>query len=432
LFQGVLDGGQCRTGHQKTNYGAAALDCKKQASRGAEAETGTLFPEVTPDNGYTMTRQVTQIAVTGLRGFPNVQGGIETHCEQLYPRLTGKRCAVTVFTRKPYMAAGATMHKGVRLLALPSPTNKFLETIVHTFRCVIRARQMSHDLLHIHGIGPSLFTPLARAIGLTVVVTTHGPDYERAKWKGPAKIFLRFCERMGMTFAHEVIAIADNIADDVKQKYARKATVIPNGVEIPAQLESTQALQQFGLERAKYILAIGRFVPEKGFHDLIDAFGEAGLDGWKLVIVGRADHEDEYSLRLKALAKKNSCVVLTGFQKGTPLEELYSHAGLFVIPSYYEGLPIVLLEALSYGLQCIASDIPANKNVDLNDDNFFQTGQIDKLAAKLIAFSRRQISTDDKAAQLAMIQKDYNWDAIAGETFKIYNKALSARSLDKK
>src|SRR5208283_5590932 len=115
---------------------------------------------------------------------------------------------------------------------------------------------------------------------------------------GPAKTFLRFCERMGMTYAHEVIAIADNISADVRTKYNRTATVIPNGVELPSPVDTMEALERFGLEKGRYILTVGRFVPEKGFHDLVDAFGKAGLGGWKLAIVGRADHEDAYSVKL--------------------------------------------------------------------------------------------------------------------------------------
>jgi len=373
-----------------------------------------------------MKNHAMKIAVAGLRGFPNVQGGIETHCEQLYPRLSGKGCAVTVFARSPYMSADTSAYRGVNLHSLPCSTNKFLETVVHTFKSVLLARRMSPDLLHIHAIGPSLFAPLARLLGMKVVVTTHGPDYERAKWKGSAKAFLKFCERMGMTGAHEVIAIADNIADDVRKKYGRTATVIPNGVEIPTPLQTTGALQQFGLEKGKYLLAVGRFVPEKGFHDLLDAFSKAGLDGWKLAIVGRADHEDAYSLRMKEQAAQNPNVVLTGFLKGTPLQELYSHAGIFVLPSYYEGLPIVLLEALSYGLPCIASDIPANRNVRLNPDNFFRTGDIDDLAARISLFATRPMTKEERMAQIDMVGREYNWDMIAGETLKVYERALAA------
>lgn len=389
-----------------------------------------------------------KVAVTGLRGFPDVQGGIETHCEKLYPRLAKRGCCVTVFTRRPYMHADATVYRGVSLHSLPSPTNKFLETVSHTFRSVIAARRMGPDIQHIHGIGPSLFAPLARVLGMRVVVTTHGPDYERAKWRGAAKIFLRFCERLGMKYAHEVIAIAENIAADVKTRYNRATTVIPNGVEIPLPVETMDALLRFGLEKGRYILAVGRFVPEKGFHDLIEAFGKAGLEGWKLAIVGRADHEDAYSMRLREQVAGNANVVLTGFLKGTPLQELYSHAGLFALPSYYEGLPIVLLEALSYGLSCIVSDIPANKisgwplavssrlsadgkeltangqRLTTHGGRFFKTGDVDNLAAKISEFAAHPLSDEERAAQIEMIEREYNWDKIADETLAVYRRAV--------
>ena len=376
-----------------------------------------------------MKKQPMNVVVAGLRGFPNVQGGIETHCEKLYPRLSGKGCEVTVFARSPYMAADATTFGGVNLHSLTCPTNKFMETVAHTFRSVLHARRLSPDVLHIHAIGPSLFAPLARLMGMNVVVTTHGPDYERAKWKGPAKAFLKFCERMGMTGAHEVIAIAENIAADIRSKYSRSSTIIPNGVEISAPLDTEEALRKFGLEKGRYLLAVGRFVPEKGFHDLMNAFDKAGLNGWKLAIAGRADHEDAYSQQLKARAAQNPNVVLTGFLKGTPLHELYSHAGMFVIPSYYEGLPIVLLEALSYGLPCIASNIKANRisgwplAASRAKNHFFRVGDIDDLTARMREFAESPLTNEERRAQIAMVEREYNWDRIAEQTLEVYRKA---------
>ena len=368
-----------------------------------------------------------KIVVAGLRGFPNIQGGIETHCEQLYQRIAKMGCDITVLSRRSYIDIAISEYKGITLHSLPSPTNKFLETIVHTLLCVLKARTLSPDLLHIHAIGPSLFAPLARLIGMKVVVTTHGPDYERVKWKGFAKVFLKMCEVMGMLGAHEVISIADNIAEDIRRKYGRVSTVIPNGVEIPNQVSTTGTLQQFGLVKGSYVLAVGRFVPEKGFHDLIEAFEQAGLNGWKLAIVGRADHEDSYSTGLIRQAGQHPDIVCTGFQKGLALQELYSNAGFFVIPSYYEGLPIVLLEALSYGLPCVVSDIPAHKNVHLDNSNFFQTGNTRDLADKLRLFASMPMKEDAREMQIEMIKQKFNWDQIAAETYKVYRKTLTTR-----
>jgi glycosyltransferase involved in cell wall biosynthesis len=367
-----------------------------------------------------------KIAVTGSRGFPGVQGGVEKHCEKLYSRLINHGCDIIVFTRKPYVTYPDEKFNGITLIPLSCPQNKFLETIVHTFKSVLKARKLHPDILHIHAVGPSLYTPLARVLGMKVVVTSHGPDYKRKKWPLPVKIFLRLCEWAGMTFASEIIAIAQDIADDIGNKYGRVPAVIPNGVDIPAPSLTSEVLEKHDLKKKKYILSVGRFVPEKGFHDLIDAFNDMKLDEWKLVIVGDADHEDNYSRDLKERAGKKSNIILTGFLTGQPLQEIYSHAGLFVLPSYYEGLPIVLLEAMSYGLSCIASDIPANRNVELGDDRFFKAGDINMLSRKIADFIQRPWEDTDKRHQLNMIAEKYNWESIADETLNVYKKVFEA------
>ena len=369
-----------------------------------------------------------KIAVAGTRGFPGVQGGVENHCEKLYARLAEKGCAITVFTRKPYVDSNITAYKGVSLVPINCTKNKFLEAIIHTFKGVLKARNLDPDILHIHAIGPSLFAPLARILGMRVVVTNHGPDYERKKWPLPARLFLKSCERMGAVFANGIIAISENIAVDIRRKYNRDAFVLPNGVDIPETANTDNILDKIGLVRNKYILAVGRLVPEKGFHDLIEAFNglkqDTGTREWKLVIAGDADHADNYSKFLKAEADKNSNIVLTGFLTGQPLKELYSHAGLFVLPSYHEGLPIVLLEAMSYGLSCIASDIPANKNIDLHEDRFFKAGKVDLLASKIREFISKPWEDKDRKEQIRMIADKYNWEKIAEETLKVYMRVV--------
>ena len=361
-----------------------------------------------------------KIAVTGTRGFPGVQGGIESHCEHLYPHLVKLGCDITVFARKSYVTSGITEYKGVHLIALDCPKNKFLEAIVHTFKSILKARKLHPDILHIHAVGPSLFAPFARVLGMKVVVTSHGPDYVRKKWPLPAKMFLKFCERMGMAFANEVITIAENIADDIKRKYGRDSIIIPNGVNIPHPAETDEYIKKYGLHKQRYILAVGRFVPEKGFDDLIDAFNQGNFEQWKLVIAGDADHEDRYSRNLKVKAGQNSNIVLTGFLKGQPLHELYSHAGLFVLPSYYEGLPIVLLEAMSYGLSCIASDIPANRNVELDSERFYRAGDVKLLAVKMKEFIYKPWKEKERNNQLQLISETYNWERIAEKTLNVY------------
>lgn len=367
------------------------------------------------------------IIVLGTRGFPNVQGGVETHCEHLYPRIVSLGYNVTVITRRPYVDPNLLQYKDVKLVAVDCPRNKFLEAILHTLKGVVLAKKLGCDVLHIHAIGPSLFVPLARLLGLRVVITTHGPDYERKKWNWMAKAVLKSGECMGCLFANEIICISKTIADNVRKYYGRNANIIPNGVDVPQRLASEEALRRFNLQKGKYILTVGRFVPEKGFHDLIKAFEKAGTSEMKLVIVGDADHEDEYSKALKEQAADLKNVVLTGRLIGLPLKEIYTHAGLFILPSYYEGLPIVLLEALSYGLSCVASDIPANREVKLEDNRYFRPGDIESLVEKIGIFLAQPLTAEQQKAQIKNITEKYNWDAIAEETVKVYQKAGSDR-----
>lgn len=375
-----------------------------------------------------------KIAVLGTRGFPNVQGGVETHCDHLYPQLIKRNCEVVVFTRKPYVNLNISQYKGVRLIPLSCPKNKFIEAFYHTFIGVFAARKYSPDILHIHAIGPSLMAPIARLLGLKVVITHHGPDYERKKWGKLPKMVLKFGERLGCKWANGIIAISKTIAEQVKNKYERAVTVIPNGVIIPEIIQSNTTLEKYGLITGKYILSVGRIVPEKGFHDLIVAFNlfqtlnselqtlnsHPSTDNWKLVIIGKADHEDKYSLGLKEKASLNSNIILTGFLTGEPLQELYSHAGLFALPSYYEGLPIVLLEALSYGLSCIASDIPANREVGMEDDSYFCAGDTETLVSKIKEFIHKPKSVEEKMSQRNRIAEKYDWEKIADKTLEVY------------
>lgn len=362
-----------------------------------------------------------RIVVLGTRGFPGVQGGIETHCENLYPRLAKRGCEIFVFTRKPYVDVNQKIYKGVKLIPLDCPKNKFLEAFSHTLRGVIAARRLSPAVLHIHGIGPSLLVPLARLLKLKVVMTNHGPDYNRDKWGGLAKSVLRFGERLGSRWANGVICISDPIAQDIRQKYNREVTVIPNGVNLPQLCETQDSLKEFGLTKGQYVLSVGRLVPEKGFHDLLEAFNALQPDGWKLVIVGRADHEDSYSLGLKEKARSNINIVMTGFLTGKPLQELYSCAGLFVLPSYHEGLPIVLLEAMSYGLSCIASGIPANRNIPLGEDRFFGPGNVGQMAATIGKVMDTPLSEKEKTGIRRFIVEAYDWESIAEKTKAVYH-----------
>ena len=359
------------------------------------------------------------IVVTGTRGIPEIQGGVETHCQELYPRLVALGHEVTIIRRTPYISDSNRIseYKGVKLIDVYAPRKKSLEAIIHTFLAIIRARRLNPDIIHIHAIGPAILVPFARFLGLTVVMTNHGPDYNRQKWGRMARWMLRSGERLGTRFSNRIIVISKVIAGILSDNYGRNDTaLIYNGVSRPQKSESTDYITSLRLQPKKYIVAVGRFVKEKGFHDLIEAYKKLQPTDYKLVIAGDADHPDEYSRQLKAEARKAG-VVLTGFIRGEKMNQLMSNAALFVIPSYHEGLPFSLLEAMSYDLDTIVSDIPANKLDILTPSDFFPTGNIEMLAAKI---KEKMKFPAPRTYDLT----PYDWDRIARQTADLYLSLL--------
>lgn len=358
-----------------------------------------------------------KIVVTGTRGIPHILGGVETHCEELFPRIAGKGGDISIIRRKSYTNDFLTEYKGVKLIDLTTPRKKAFEAIIHTTKAVWYARyKLRADIIHIHAVGPAIVAPLARLIGLKVVFTHHGPDYERDKWGKIARFMLRMGERMGVTFANEVIVISNVINELIIKKYRREnAHLIYNGVPLPEFFTDLDYLRSLKIESEKYIFAMGRFVPEKNFHQLIGAFASLkDKKDYRLVLAGDADFEDDYSRKLKQQARENE-VVLTGFVKGTQLQTLLTHAAFFVLPSSHEGLPISLLEAMSYHLPVLVSDIPANREIQIPEEYYFKVGNIAELSGKLQDY----INWDMPKTDYAMDK--YDWDTIAGQVIDVYN-----------
>ena len=415
-----------------------------------------------------------KIVVTGTRGIPNVMGGVETHCEELFPRIAAMGEDVTVIRRKSYVNDGLKEWKGVKLVDIETPKKKSFEAIIHTYRAINMAKKLGADILHIHAIGPALLTPYAKMLGMKVVFTHHGPDYDRDKWGKAAKMVLKMGERMGCMFADDVIVISDVIRNLIKEKYGRTKNVhlIYNGVSEPEICDYPEYFEELGIKKGRYILGMCRFVPEKNLHHLVEAFNiikdeelrikkegsvqvneelkikkqssalaneelrikkqdsaqaneelrikkqdsalaNYELNDVKLVLAGDTDFEDDYSRGLKEMARKNG-VVLTGFVKGRKLHSLLTNCMCYCLPSSHEGLPIALLEAMSYGVKVIVSDIPANLEVGLPQNDYFHVGNVDELAKKL---------NDVITHPVEHIEYDmtkYDWDKIAREVRKVY------------
>lgn len=362
-----------------------------------------------------------KIVVIGTRGIPNIMGGVETHCEELFPRIAKRGFDVTVIRRKNYVRDGLKEWKGVKLVDIDCPKKKSFEAIIHTFRAINEAKRLRADILHIHAIGPALLMPYAKILGMKVVFTHHGPDYDRDKWGFAAKTMLKLGERMGCMFADEVIVISDVIRNLIKRKYGRTKNVhlIYNGVSQPEICDYPEYFKELGIEKGKYILGMCRFVPEKNLHHLIEAYvkvKERQSDtNIKLVLAGDTDFEDDYSRSLKDAARKNG-VVLTGFIKGRKLHSLLTNCRCYCLPSSHEGLPIALLEAMSYGVKVIVSDIPANKEVGLSDCDYFPVGSVDALAGKLKIVIERPLE------HINYDMSKYNWEKIVNQVADVYKE----------
>ena len=364
------------------------------------------------------------VFVLGLRGFPNVQGGVESHAQQLYPLVCERGVRVVCATRKRFHPPGMERWNGVEFVPIWAPRSQYLEAVVHSLLAVLRAAWLRPDLVHIHAVGPALVTPVARLLGLKVVITHHGPDYDREKWNRIARWVLRAGEWAGMKFSTRRIVISEVIAEIVRKRYRKSSDVIPNGVPIPTLDADRRYLEEYALTEGKYVLLVSRFVPEKRHLDLIEAFSSARLDGWKLVLAGDADHTSEYERRLKNTARNTANVVLTGFVGGEKLKAIYQHAGIFVLPSSHEGLPISLLEALSFGLRSVASDIPANLAVGLSAAAYFGLGDIDALSSKLKDLAASNWTVEDRERVRRWTRDKYNWEDIADRTVATYQSAF--------
>lgn len=360
-----------------------------------------------------------KIVVTGTRGIPNIMGGVETHCEELFPRIAKRGFDVTVIRRTDYVKDDLKEWNGVKLVNIDSPKKKSFEAIIHTFRAINEAKRLKADILHIHAIGPALLVPYAKILGMKVVFTHHGPDYDRDKWGFAAKTMLKLGERMGCMFADEVIVISDVIRNLIKRKYNRTSHVhlIYNGVSQPEICDYPEYFNELGIEKGKYILGMCRFVPEKNLHHLVEAFTKVKsrneVEDIKLVLAGDTDFEDDYSRNLKEMARKNG-VVLTGFIKGKKLHSLLTNCLCYCLPSSHEGLPIALLEAMSYGVKVIVSDIPANKEVGLPESDYFPVGNVDALTEKLKTVVNQPLQHIDYD------MKKYDWEKIADKVRDVY------------
>ena len=353
------------------------------------------------------------IAVIGTRGFPGIQGGVEAHGYHLYTRMEDVH--VRLYRRRSYLTDQSRQAlPNIEYVDLPSTRIKGFEAVWHTLLSVLHIMIHRPDVVHIHNIGPGMFAPLLRLMGLPVVLTYHSPNYEHAKWSPSARMLLRLCERLSMRFSNRVIFV--NRHQMEKCGALHKSVFIPNGIDSVTRSDSTTFLDKHGIQPGNYLLAVGRLTPEKGFEYLVQAANRLPQVA-QVVIAGASDHDATYHQQLKDLDTAGK-VVFTGFTTGEDLRQLYSHARAFVLPSVNEGFPMVLLEAMAYGLPILCSDIPGTRQVDLPEQDYFAVTDVDALSAAITT-----CLAAPKALQHYDLQQ-YDWQAIARQTLEQYNLAI--------
>ena len=368
-----------------------------------------------------------RIAVFGQKRLSR-EGGVEIVVKELCTRMARQGCQVTCYNRSGHHVSGAEYddidnanYEEIRQKRVPTIEKKGLAAVSASAFAALYSAFGKYDVVHIHAEGPAFFSWLPKMFGKRVVVTIHGVDWQREKWQsGFGSKFIRQGEKNAVKYADEIIVLSKGVQDYFKETYGRETHFIPNGVNRPQIREANLITDKFGLKKDSYILFLGRLVPEKGIRYLVEAFKNVKTDK-KLVIAGGSSDTDSFMEELKELAKDDNRILFTGFVQGAMLDELYSNAYIYTLPSDLEGMPLSLLEAMSYGNCCLVSDIPECAEVVEDKALIFKKADVQDLQEKLQDACDHPERVDAHKKQAAdFICKKYNWDEVVKETMKLY------------
>lgn len=366
-----------------------------------------------------------RIAFLGMKCMPALgQGGVEVVVEELSTRMAKLGHQVTCYNRSGKQGGkkGLTTYKGVRIVNVPTIDKRGLAAMSASTMAAIRAAFGPYDVVHFHAEGPCAMLWLPKLMGKRCIATIHGLDHQRAKWGRLASAYIMMGEKCAVRFADEVIVLSKGVQDYFMKTYGRKTRFIPNGVNHPKAHEADLIRKKFGLEKDGYILFLARLVPEKGLNYLIRAYRQVKTDK-KLVIAGGTSDTDQFVKELKVMAAGDDRILFTGFVRGQMLEELYSNAYLYTLPSDLEGMPLSLLEAMSYGNCCLVSDIAECTEVVEDKAMVFHRGDVEDLSEKLqTACDREELVQGYKKDAAEFICGKYDWDEVVAETVKLYYK----------
>ncbi len=369
-----------------------------------------------------------KIAYIGLRGIPAKYSGIEKAVEEIGARLVKKGHEVTVYCMANRYIKKENSYRGIKLKYIPTINSKNFEMICYAFFSAISSALGNYNISHFHAIGPSTVSFIPKLFGKKLVVTVHGLDWQREKWGYFAKTYLKFGEWTSVRIPHRTIVVSKTLKQYYENKYSKKVNYIPNGINSSKYVTLRGAGKRFSIEKNRYLLFVGRLTKEKNIHLLIQAFKKLKTDK-KLLIVGGSSHTDDYIRELKELAGSDKRIIFTGPIYNQLLEQIYSNAYLFILPSTLEGLPVVLLEALSYGNEVLVSDIPENMEVIQDEDTLrgftFRSGQVESLESILSDLVEHPSKVEDmKSEGRKLMFRKYNWDVIAEETVELYKELI--------
>jgi len=377
------------------------------------------------DNGTSKLK----IAMFGHKRIPSREGGIEVVVEELSTRMVKYGHNVTCYNRKGHNVAGAEFdnkkiseYKGVKLKYVFTISKRGLAAMTASLSASLKTAFGKYDIVHIHAEGPAFMCWIPKLLGKRVIVTIHGLDHKRAKWGRLASAYIMMGEKNAVKFADEIIVLSKGIQDYFMTTYGRVTRFIPNGVNEAKKRPVDLIREKWGLEKDNYILYLGRIVPEKGGRYLIEAYKQVRTDK-KLVIAGGSSDTDDFMSELKNMAKDDDRIIFTGFVQGRVKHELYSNAYIYVLPSELEGMPLSLLEAMSYGNCCLTSDISENVEVVENKAITFRKGDINDLKNKLeMLCDHPDIVQIYKDGAEKFILKKYDWDNVVKKTMDLYRK----------
>lgn len=383
-----------------------------------------------------------RVAMIGQKGIPARYGGVETHVHELSVGLVRRGIDVTAYSRAWYTQITPSSSDGVSIVYRPSIRTKHLDTATHTLFSTIDAIRKKFDIVHYHGVGPSLFAWMPRVFApkMRVVATFHTIDRKNTKWGFIARMFLRIGEWAACRFAHKTIAVSQTLHQYIRDVYDIDAAYIPNSVHIRDKVETTNRIAQWGLTSQGYILMVARLIALKGAHELIEAYKSLKREhpelvkGKKLVIVGDAVCTSDYVSRLKAQAADDADIIFTGFQTGASLAELYSHAFTLVHPSHYEGLSLTVLEGMSYGLPLVVSDIPEHRILVPDSDRRFSCGDVDSMSLRLAQLLETSASAlcKEGAAHKRLIQEHFHCDRSVEQVQHVYEQLVDNMAVNKR